>query len=76
MKIDDILDNFDWNISISEKGKVKQKSESPKTSNMKTIAQRTHSNEETAEGDENIPYNSHQAIYTCYLEVVKIMEKV
>ena len=56
MKIDDILDNFDWN----KKEKVKQKSESPKTSNRKTIVQRTGSNEETAESDEEYPLQFSQ----------------
>ena len=55
MKIDGMLDNFDWNMSISAKEKVKQKSESPKTSNRKTIVQRTDNNEETAEIDEEYP---------------------
>ena len=55
MKIDDILGNFDWNISTSKKEKVRQKNESPKTSNRKTIAKRTDSNEETAESDEEYP---------------------
>ena len=54
MKIDDMLDNFDWNVSISEKEKVKQKSESPKSTNRKII-QRTGNNEETAESDEEYP---------------------
>ena len=54
IKIDDMLDNFDWNVSISEKEKVKQKSESPKSTNRKII-QRTGNNEETAESDEEYP---------------------
>ena len=54
MKIDDMLDNFDWNVSISEMEKVKQKSESPKSSNRKII-QRTSNNKETAESDEEYP---------------------
>ena len=51
MKIDDMLDNFDWNVSISEKEKLKQKSEFPKSTNRKII-QRTSNNEETAESEE------------------------
>ena len=54
VKIDDMPDNFDWNICISEKKKVKGKSESPKTSNRKTI-QRTGNNKETAECVEEYP---------------------
>ena len=54
MKINDILDNFDWNVNISEKEQVKQKSESSKTSNRK-VMQRTGNNEETAESDEEYP---------------------
>ena len=54
MKIDDMLHNFDWNVSISEKEKVKQKSESPKSTNRKII-QRTSNNEETAESDKEYP---------------------
>ena len=53
MKTEDILDNFDWNIS--KKDRVKQKSKSPKTSNRKNMVQRTGSNEETAESDEEYP---------------------
>ena len=55
MKVDEMLDNFDWNVSISEKEKVKQKSESPKASNRKTMVQRTDRNEETTESDEEYP---------------------
>ena len=55
MKIDDMLDNFDWDISISEKGKVKLTSKSSKTSNRKTMVQRKNSNEETAKSDEECP---------------------
>ena len=54
MKINDILDNFDWHVNISEKEQGKQKSESPKTSNRKVI-QRTGNNEETTESDEEYP---------------------
>ena len=54
MKTNDILGNFDWNVNISEKEQVKQKNESPKTSNRKII-QRTASNEETTESDEKYP---------------------
>ena len=54
MKINDILDNFDWHVNISEKEQGKQKSESPKTSNRKII-QRTGNNEETTESDEEYP---------------------
>ena len=54
MKIDDMLHNFAWNVSISEKEKVKQKSESPKSTNRKII-QRTSNNEETAESDKEYP---------------------
>ena len=54
MKIDDMLHNFDWNVSISEKEKVKQKSESPKSTNRKII-QKTSNNEETAESDKEYP---------------------
>ena len=50
MKINGMLDNFDWNFSISEKKKV-QKSESLKTSNRKII-QRTGNNKERTESDE------------------------
>ena len=50
MKIDDTLDNFDWNVSISEK--------------------------ETAKSDEEYPLQFAPVIFTCYLEVVKIMQKV
>ena len=53
-KINDMLDNFDSNVSISEKENVKLKSESPKTSNRKII-QRTANNEETTESDEKYP---------------------
>ena len=55
MKIDYKLDNFDWKISISEKEKVKQKSESPKTSNKKEMVQRTDNKEEIAKSDEEYP---------------------
>ena len=58
MEIDDVLDNFDWNISISIKQKVKKKSESPKTSNKKAIVQRTDSNEEAEESDEEVNSSS------------------
>ena len=54
MKTDDMLDNFDSNVSISEKKKVQQKSMSPKTSNRKRI-QRTDNNEVTAESNEEHP---------------------
>ena len=54
MKIDDMLHNFDWNVSISEKEKVKQKSESPKSTNRKII-QKKSNNEETAESDKEYP---------------------
>ena len=54
VKIDDMLDNFDSNVSISEKEKFKQKSEFPKSSNRKII-QRTGNNEGTAESDEEYP---------------------
>ena len=53
-KINDMLDNFDSNVSISEKENVKLKSESPKTSNRKII-QRTGNSEETIESDEEYP---------------------
>ena len=53
MKINGILENFDQNVSISEKEKV-QKCKSPKTSNRK-ITQRTGNNEETTESDEEHP---------------------
>ena len=49
-----MLDNFDSNVSISEKENVKLKSESPKTSNRKII-QRTGNSEETIESDEEYP---------------------
>ena len=52
MKINDMLDNFDSNVSISEKKKVKLKSR--KTSNRKII-QRTDKSEETTESDEEYP---------------------
>ena len=54
MKTNDILGNFDWNVNVSEKEQVKQKNESPKTSNRKII-QRTANNEETTESDEKYP---------------------
>ena len=54
MKIDDMLQNFGWNVNISEKEKVKQKSESPKSTNRKII-QKTSNNEETAESDKEYP---------------------
>ena len=37
VKKDDMVDNFDSNVSISEKEKFKQKSEFPKSSNRKII---------------------------------------
>ena len=52
MKINAMLDNFDSNVSISEKKKVKLKSR--KTSNRKII-QRTDKSEETTESDEEYP---------------------
>ena len=75
MKIDDTLDNFDWNVSISEKEEVKQTSVSFKSNNRKII-QRTGNNEETAKSDEEYPLQFAPVIFTCYLEVVKIMQKV
>ena len=54
IRIDDMLHNFDWNVSISEKEKVKQKSESPKSTNRKII-QKTSNNEVTAESDKEYP---------------------
>ena len=41
--------------AIPKNKKVRQKSESPETTNRKTIVQRTDSNEETAESDEEYP---------------------
>ena len=54
VKKNDMVDNFDSNVSISEKEKFKQKSEFPKSSNRKII-QRTGNNEGTAESDEEYP---------------------
>ena len=73
MEIDGVLDNFDWNISISEKQKVKQKSDSPKTSNKKTIVQRTDSNEETVESDEEV--NSSSSIKELRTKIFFEIEK-
>ena len=75
MKINDKLDNFNLNIRISQKEKVKQ------ARLLKLVARKQWYNGQTAMRKElrvtkNIPYNSHQTIYTCNLEVVKIMEKV
>ena len=55
MKIDDKLDNFNLNIRISQKEKVKQESKTPKTSNRKTIVQSKDNNEERTESDEEYP---------------------